>query len=121
MNGRITQTRRLDADGEWILTAHFYLDGEEVTEAAYRAAIPEKSGVPMFATAISDSKPWMSDALAVHKTQISEVKERNRRKGLNINYTPDGRPICTDAGQRKALCKIEGVRQVGKRGSYYGY
>ncbi len=120
MNGRISQTRRLGDNGEWIVTTHYFLDGIEVTEAKYRRAIPEKEGTPMFATAISDSKPWISDSLAVHKSQIEEVKKRNAKHGLNIQYLPDGRPVCRDAGQRKKLMKIEGVRQVGKRGSYYG-
>lgn len=117
MNGRITRTRRLGEDGEWVVTLHYFLNGEEVTEAEYRKAIPEQEGVPLFATAVNDAKPWMSDSMAIHPSQIEQAKARNKRHGLNIEYAKDGRPICTDSGQRRKLMKIEGVRQ---KNSYYG-
>lgn len=117
MTGEIKTTRKLGEDGEWILTEHYFLDGDEVSEADYRKAFPLNRGIGGFATSVRDAKPWVSDALGVNPKQIEAVKERNRKHGLNIAYTPDGRPICTDSGQRKKLMKLHGVRQVN---SYYG-
>lgn len=118
MTGEIKTTRRVGANGEWIVTEHYFLDGQEVTRAMYRAAIPEKKGVPMFATAISAANPLKSDALAVHPEQIPEAVARNKKHGLTgLAYDRQGRPVFTDSGQRKKLMKIENVRQ---RNSYYG-
>lgn len=78
---------------------------------------PQHKG-PYFNLAIDGAHPLKSDALAVHPKQIAAVKERNRKRGLNIDYDRHGRPVFTDAGQRRKLMKIEGVRQ---QNSYFGY
>lgn len=117
MIGEIKKTRKLGPDGEWIITDHYFLDGEEVTEKQYRKGIPEKEGVPMFATAVGDANPWVSDALAVHSSQIPEAIARNKKHGLNIRYDRMGRPVCSDSGQRKKLLKIE---KAHDRNSFYG-
>ena len=88
----------------------------EKIKAEAPPAPPHKG--PYFGVAISGSKPWVSDSLAVHSSQIEAVKARNAKHGLNIDYTKKGQPICTDAGQRKKLMKIEGVRQ---QNSFTGY
>lgn len=72
---------------------------------------------PMFGTAISGAKPLKSNALAVHPKQIAAVLARNKKHGINVRYDRRGRPVFTDAGQRKKLMKLEGVRQLN---SYYG-
>lgn len=118
MTGEIKTTRKLGDDGEWIVVEHYFLDGREVTKREYRKFIPEKDGVPMFATAINDANPLRSDALAVHPDQIPAAVERNKRHGLTgMAYDRQGRPVFTDRGQRKKLMKIEGVHD---RNSYYG-
>lgn len=116
MTGEIKTTRKVDDAGEWVLTEHFFIDGKEVDETAFRTAFPEQEGTPMFGNS-PRAWPWVSDSLAVHSKQIGQVKERNARHGLNIEYDRKGRPVCTDAGQRKKLMKLEGVRQ---QNSYYG-
>lgn len=74
---------------------------------------------PMFATAITGAKPLKSDALAVHPRQIEAAIARNKRHGLtSLRYDRRGRPVFTDSGQRRALMKIESVRQMN---SAYGY
>lgn len=118
MTGTITKSRRLGDDGEWIITEHYFLDGQPVTKREYRKAIPEKEGVPMFATAINDAQPLRSDALAVHPDQIPDAIARNKKHGLTgMRYDRRGRPVFTDRGQRKKLMKIEGAHD---RNSYYG-
>ena len=73
---------------------------------------------PYFALAINDAHPLRSDALAVHPKQIEAVKKRNAKHGLNVRYDRRGRPVFTDAAQRRKLMKIEGVRQ---QNSAYGH
>ncbi len=57
-----------------------------------------------------------SEALAVHPDQIEQARARNRRHGINVDYTADGRAILMDRGQRRDMLKLEGF--VDKRGSY---
>lgn len=119
MTGEIKTTKTLDEAGEWVATEHYFIDSVEVTAAAFRKAFPEQVGTPMFGNvAINDARPWKSDALAVHSKQIEAVKARNAKHGLNIPYDKMGRPICTDAGQRKKLMRIEKVRS---QNSFDGY
>jgi hypothetical protein len=117
LKGEVKETKRVGDDGEWAYTTRYFIDGLEVTEDGFREVF-KSDGAPQFADAIHGANPWVSDALGVHPKQIEEAKARNKKHGLNIDYTPDGRPICTDSGQRRLLCKIEGVRQ---KNSYYGY
>ena len=92
---------------------------EEALESIKAATPPpEPHKGPYFNLAIDGAHPLKSDALAVHPKQIAAVKERNKRHGLSIDYDRHGRPVFTDAGQRKKLMKIEGVRQMN---SYTGY
>jgi len=79
--------------------------------------LPDHKG-PYFALAIDGAHPVRSDALAVHSKQIPQVVARNKRHGLSIEYDKIGRPVFTDAGQRRKLMKIEGYRKMN---SAYGY
>lgn len=78
---------------------------------------PETYKGPMFGTAITGAKPLKSDALACHTSQIPAIVARNKKHGINVRYDRAGRPVFTDAGQRRALMKLEKVRQ---QNSYYG-
>lgn len=78
---------------------------------------PQHKG-PYFNLAIDGAHPLKSDALAVHSSQIEAVKARNKKHGINVDYDKQGRPVFTDAGQRRALMRLEGVRQMN---SYTGY
>lgn len=95
-----------------------------LTEAEARAvlgrmipAAPPPRTTPHLSRAITGAKPLKSEALAVHRKQIAAVKARNKRHGINVDYDRLGRPVFTDAGQRRALMKLEGVRQMN---SAYG-
>ncbi len=118
MSGKITHTRAVGDDGEWVLTPHYFLEGKEVTQAEYLAALPEGTGEGVaISTAYQNAKPWKSQALAVHRKQIPAVMARNAKHGLHIPYDRLGRPVCTDAGQRRKLMQIEKVVQMN---SFYG-
>lgn len=127
--------RREWYDDRPVVVTYFFLDGVPITEAEYRSGkvpedfearrrvaqqerIAQQKKVPMCATAISTAKPLKSDALAIHSSQREKIMARNKRHGINVEYDRQGRPVFTDAGQRKKLCKLEGVRQLN---SYYGY
>jgi hypothetical protein len=80
---------------------------------------PETYKGPMFQTAISEARPLRSDALACHSSQREAIMARNKKHGLgDIRYDRAGRPCFTSEGQRRKLCKLEGVRS---QNSAYGY
>ncbi len=115
MKGEVKNKKRLGDDGEWIVEVAFFIDGAEVSQAEFDTAFPDQEGVPGGNS--TTAWPIRSDAMAVHSKQIPAVLARNKRHGLNIPYDRMGRPILADAGQRRALMKLEGVRQMN---SYYG-
>ncbi len=89
----------------------YFIDRKEVTKEEWDAAFPPK---PMAANGECSLRGWSrpieSDALAVHPRQIAAVMERNRQRGLNIQYNPkDGRPILTSREERRKLMAVEGV------------
>ena len=71
--------------------AHYYLNGEEVTEARFRRAFPEQG--PGDGSGLFGWKPLVSDALAVHPAQVKEAVENSRIKGVPTDFQEDGRPI----------------------------
>lgn len=52
--------------------------------------------------------PLYSDAMGVHPSQISEQVAADKKAGVPINYTPDGRAIYESASQRKRHCEAHG-------------
>ena len=52
--------------------------------------------------------PIISDALAVHPSQVQQARERNKRHGVPVWYMLDGRAILPDRAARKKLLKLEG-------------
>jgi hypothetical protein len=51
--------------------------------------------------------PLRSKALAVHKTQVVEANERNRRHGIAARYEADGTCVIPDRGDRARLLRLE--------------
>ncbi len=39
---------------------------------------------------------------------ILELRERNAKHGLDVEYRPDGKPVLRDRAQRRKLLRIEG-------------
>lgn len=101
MKGRITWKK-----GE----PHYFIDGEEVGSMEFHAAFRPLTddGVPG-SSLVAWKRPIKSDALAVHPKQIEEARERDRRHGVSVDYTPDGRPILRDRDQRRRMMKSLGV------------
>lgn len=113
MTGNIQTKKRVGDDGEWIETPVYLIDGKPVSAEEFKAAFPDHVILPgqTLMTPSTSAWPWVSDSLAVHSKQVEQVKARNAKHGLNIEYNKRGQPVCTDAGQRRRLMKIEGVVQ----------
>lgn len=82
--------------------------------AAIKAAAPppEPHKGPYFQGAYSLNRPWRSDSLACHSSQRAAMMAHYKKHGLNIRIDRYGRPVCTDAAQRKKLMKIHGVKKL---------
>ena len=87
----------------------YYLDDREVTEEEFRGALPpaKEIGVPLGGQPYVT--PILSDAMAVHPSQIEASMERDRKAGVPTEYTQDGRPIITSHHHQKALAKSLGL------------
>jgi hypothetical protein len=83
----------------------YLIDNKEVTEAEFDLAFPPKPIHSGDDLAIGWHKPVLSDALAVHPKQIPEAMARDKKHGLNIEYTPDGRPILTSQAQKRKMIR----------------
>lgn len=113
----IHMTSVRDENYDLVGVTRYYLEGKEVTEDEYYAVFPRPTpGCPMSTNAWAH--PLLSDALAVHPSQVAEANERNRRRGCSVTYREDdGRAIIPDRGERKKLLKIE---QMHDRDGGYG-
>jgi uncharacterized protein YigE (DUF2233 family) len=108
MNGRIENKRRLNDAGEWEDCLTYFIDGKEVSEEEFAEAFPDREGMPNFGHR-SGCWPMMSDACAVHPKQVEQANARNKRHGVNVEYSPNsGRAIIPDAKAYKKLRKLEG-------------
>lgn len=61
----------------------------------------------------------VSDACAVHPSQVAEAHADARAKGVPTEFTKGGRPIFRDQAHRAAYCKAYGYRD--RNGSYRDY
>lgn len=52
--------------------------------------------------------PMVSEALAVHPSQVATANARNKRHGVNVVYDKNGAAHIPDRGERKRLLKLEG-------------
>lgn len=100
---------------------HFYLDGQEVSEKAYRKRYPpppddrfELNGQT------GDGKGWpiASDSVSVHPNQRAEHDRICREKKVPTETTPDGRVIFRDRQHRRNYMREFGYHD---RNSYTGY
>lgn len=115
MTGTIKTKRKLTEAGEWEDSPVYFVDGKEVTEAAFLAAFPDK---PLFedgrvGNCIGGQHaagwPMKSDALAVHPSQVAAANARNARHGVNVRYEPHaGLAIIPSEREKKKLMKLEG-------------
>jgi len=54
------------------------------------------------------SKPVLSDAMGVHPNQIQGCVEDARKRGIEIEFAPDGRQVFRSRKARKEYCRSEG-------------
>lgn len=87
---------------------NFYKDQ---TEAQVEPA-PENPGGSL----IGWTKPMLSDAYKVHQSQIPEAIARDKKHGLNIEYTSDGRPKIKSQAELRHMMRSFGHHQ--KNGGY---
>lgn len=85
----------------------YFLDDREVSREEYQAAsTPKEIGCPMGGQPYV--KPILSEALAVHPSQIEKARERDIKAGVPTEYTKEGQPIITSHQHQKALVKSLG-------------
>lgn len=89
----------------------YWLDGLQVSKAEFDAAFPDQ---PMGdGTGLVGFKPLASDALAVNPRQIPAAMADARKKGFNLDFTPDGRPVFTSSSQFKRYARRSGFDHKG--------
>lgn len=121
MTGSIRWVKTLDDAGEWVDTPCYLLGGAVVTEGVYRQAFPDQPlyvGVPPGGDTGSVGYPILSDALGVHPDQIPEAREHYRKRGVSVDFAPDGRLVMADSAHRKRVLRAAGVHD---RNSYNGH
>ena len=82
---------------------------EEAKLAAYKKQAEEAEVQKGFMTAPLSNYPLLSDGAGVHPAQIESARESARKKGVSIDFTPDGQAIFTSARHRKEYCRLHGI------------
>lgn len=62
--------------------------------------------------ATSSGWPLMSDAAGTHPDEIPKAMDEMRRKGVNLNYTKDGRAIFENAAHRRKALRAMGLQDM---------
>lgn len=86
----------------------FYLDGKEVTEAEFDLAFPPQKITGPFMGPAASGWPILSEALAVHPSQVAEAQESARARGVPTQFLPDGRAVLRDRDHRRRYLKAYG-------------
>lgn len=53
--------------------------------------------------------PMVSEALAVHPSQVQQANDRAKRHGLHTVYRPDGMAVIPSRNERKRLLRLESM------------
>ena len=89
-----------------------WIEGKKVSREEFDKSLPSCLDLTSSAECLMGHTttcwPMLSEALAVHPTQIEQAMARNKRHGVNVTYTRDGRAILPDRGERKRLLRLEG-------------
>lgn len=90
----------------------FYLDGQEVTEKAYRKRYPAPPDDRFELNGQTGDHPgWpmvAGDSLGVHPKRRQEAIDDAAAKGVPTEFTPSGAPILRDRAHRRAYCRAYG-------------
>lgn len=107
MKGKITYGR----DG----SKTYFINGVESSKEEFEEAFPPKPfGVP--GAPSLTGWPKISDVAGVHRSQVEEVAEYDRKNGVPTDYTPDGAVIFRDRGHRRDYMKLHGIHD--RQGGY---
>lgn len=111
----------------------YIIDGKVVSEkdfnrlmdeVRYGAGRPERGTFAEGVAGKADKKrrkrgyPIKSIALECHPDSIAGEQAKLAKRGVQVDYTPQGQPILRDAGHRKAVLKALGLHD---RNSFTGY
>jgi hypothetical protein len=86
-------------------TVMFEVMGQLLTEQEFDAQFTPR---PRAGDSFVAWKPLASDALAVHPNQVKQATEDAKKKGVAVEFMPDGRPVFTSREQRKRYCQMYG-------------
>ena len=90
----------------------YLIDGREVTKAQFDEAFPDQA-IGTGEGLTSWHRPVVSDALAVHPRQVEEARELAKRKGVPVEFQPDGRPVFTSSRQFRDYARKHGFVHKG--------
>lgn len=89
--------------------AHYFLDGQEVAESAFRESFPDRSDdADSGPCSLSGVREMHSEALAVHPKQIKEATENAKKKGVPTEFDQHGRPVFTSRAHQRAYGRAYG-------------
>lgn len=94
----------------------YFLDGQEVTEAEFWAAMPEPVQDDGDGTGLTGWKPIHSDALGYHPSQRIEAMEHLKKIGVPTYVDRIGRPVLESRSHRRKLLKA--LRHHDNNGGY---
>ncbi len=99
---------------------HYFLGHREVTREEYEAVypLPLDGGLMPGKAVTTWRKPVKSIAMMVHPDQIEEAKAEDQKRGVSVEYTPQGEPVYRERSTRKAHMRAYGRID---RDSYTGY
>lgn len=89
----------------------YFIDGKEVPKRTFYKHFPPQpltGGVPFGHS--STCWPQVSEALAVHSSQVDKANARARKHGVGVHYDKDGRAHIESRAERKKLLRLEGMR-----------
>lgn len=92
-----------------IVGDRYYIDSREVTrEEFYESFRPVQDSLGAGESFCGWKRPVVSSALAVHPDQVAEATADAVKKGVPVEFRPDGRPVFTSTRQRAAYCRAYG-------------
>lgn len=104
MNGKIVYKKNADFVDE----PHYFLDGKEVTEKAFKKVFPDKEIVGIMTTPPANY-PMESMGVGVHPRQREAAMEHAAKRGVPTEFTSDGKAVFRDRGHRRDYLKLQGA------------
>ena len=91
--------------------AVYFLDGKRVSEKKFRAAIQPAPSTGEVFVPRPGNWPLLSDSAGVNPKYAQQERDKARAHGVDIDFHPEtGQAIFTSAAQRKAYCRLNGIR-----------